>query len=139
MGFFQRWMYRLQQFMIGRYGLFDAFSKFLAAVYLVIAVLMMFVYSPALRVANSLLLIYIFYRLLSKNIVKRQQEEQKFLQISNRVTGKIRLYQRIRKDKGHKYFTCPSCKSTLRIPRPAKHKKIELHCTKCGNKFIKKV
>ena len=139
MGFFQQMIYKIQQFMIGRYGIFDAFEKFLAVVYLVLGVLTMFIFSPVLRIINTLLLVYILYRLLSKNIVMRQREEQKFLQIFDRASGKVKLWDMIRKDKTHKYFVCPQCKSMLRIPKPAAHKKIELHCTKCGHYFIKKV
>lgn len=139
MGFFQRMLYRMQQFMMGRYGIFDAFEKFLVLVYLILGVLTIFIFSPVLRVVNLILMVYIFYRLLSKNIVLRQREEQWFVHTFGRVSGKLRLWDTIRKDKAHKYFVCPKCKSTLRIPRPAAHKKIELHCTKCGHYFIKKV
>lgn len=139
MGFFRRLMYRIQQFMIGRYGTFDSFSKFLGAVYIFVAVVMVFIHWPFLQLLNTLLLVYILYRMLSKNIAKRQHENQVFLGKYNKALGKIQLWMRICKDKTHKYFTCPQCKSKLRVPKSEKHKTLELRCTKCGNKFIKKV
>ena len=130
-------VYKFQQFMIGRYGIFDALTKFLLVVYLIFGVLT--IWLPVFQIVNLLLLVFIFYRLLSKNISMRQRENQMFSRIFDRVSGKLRLWNTIRKDRTHKYFTCPKCKSTLRIPKPASHKKIELHCTKCGHYFIKKV
>lgn len=139
MGFFQQMIYRFQRFMIGRYAVLDSYTKFLLAVYLILGVLTVFLRTPVLRLVNSALLVYILFRMLSKNIPARRREEQKFLEIFNSVTGKLKLWDMIRKDKNNKYFICPQCKSTLRIPKLASHKTIELHCTKCGHYFIKKV
>ena len=42
---------------------------------------------------------------------------------------KVRWTQR----KDYKFFTCPACHTTLRVP---KHKgKINIVCKKCGNSF----
>ena len=38
--------------------------------------------------------------------------------------------------KDYKFFTCPSCKTTLRVPRG--HGKIKIVCRKCGNTFTGK-
>ena len=38
--------------------------------------------------------------------------------------------------KDYKFFTCPSCKTTLRVPRG--HGKIKIVCRKCGSSFTGK-
>ena len=35
--------------------------------------------------------------------------------------------------KDYKFFTCPSCKTTLRVPRGKG--KIEIVCRRCGSRF----
>lgn len=138
MRFLQQLFYKLQQFMYGRYGAFDAFSIFVAVLYILIAIVAQLARLPYLAIINYLLLLFILYRMLSKNISRRQRENQKFLQIFSMVTGKLKTWKMILTDREHRYFRCPKCSSLLRIPKSVKHKKIELHCKNCGNYFIKK-
>ena len=46
------------------------------------------------------------------------------------------LHERWVQRKDYKFFTCPSCRTTLRVPRG--HGKIKIVCTKCGNSFTGK-
>ncbi|MBO7290333.1 MAG: hypothetical protein J6U62_02605, partial [Bacteroidaceae bacterium] len=45
------------------------------------------------------------------------------------------LLRRI-KDRSHRYFRCPNCKQTVRVPKG--QGKINIRCPKCGESFIKK-
>ena len=81
----------------------------------------------------SVLAVIIFFRMLSKNLVKRRAENAKFLAwwypMKNRLAGmKAR-----RADKAHKYFTCRSCKTICRVP--VGKGKIVITCPKCGAKI----
>ena len=67
----------------------------------------------------------VIYRTLSRNIYKRQRENRCFRNIWVRLT-----------DRNNRYFNCPNCKQTIRVPR---HRgKINIRCPKCGEKFIRK-
>ncbi len=70
-------------------------------------------------------LVLAFFRMFSKNIYRRQAENQKWLNFWSRL-----------KDRNHRYFRCPHCKQRVRVPR---HKgKINIRCPRCGEKFIRK-
>ncbi len=46
------------------------------------------------------------------------------------------MIKKNREDHEHKYFLCPECKQTVRVPRG--HGKITITCPKCSHKFDKK-
>ena len=71
------------------------------------------------------LLIYSFFRMFSRNIYKRQRENRRFTQLWMRL-----------KDRNNRYFRCPNCKQTVRVPRG--RGKICIRCPKCGEKFTRK-
>ncbi len=83
-----------------------------------------------------MLLIYQTYRLLSKNIYKRRQENAKFVQIIKPLSKRIGLFKKSRKDKTHKYFLCPKCGQSVRVPKGKG--KITIACPKCHEKFSKR-
>ena len=127
----------LRRFMYGRYGSDQLNMAILVAAVLVSltnSVLTVFlrestVYSgivaPILSVIVYGLLIYSFFRMFSRNIYKRQRENRRFTQLWMR-----------RKDRNNRYFRCPNCKQTGRVPRG--RGKICIRCPKCGEKFTRK-
>lgn len=122
--------------MYGRYG-YDQFTGFLLGCILFLFILSFFVSSRILNALSLLLMIYIYFRIFSKNIYKRAAENEKYL----KTTGKIRKLFRIKKKtlgqrKYYRFFKCPKCKQTIRIPKG--HGRIEIKCPKCHYKFIKK-
>ena len=132
---------RVARFMQGRYGA-DQFSRFLSFAPLVLLVLSIALGSVANGIPGTVLwllalalMIFGLYRMFSKNIYKRQEENAKYLHISGKFTGFFRnLWQRIKDMRQYKYFKCPSCKATLRVPR---HKgKVQITCKKCGERFF---
>ena len=134
----ERWHFmkeKLQRFMWGRYGN-DRFNQFLLIVALVCLALSFF----GLRIFYVLalaLLVYVYYRMFSRNMSKRSAENQWYL----KKEMKMRSWWQRRKQlfagcRDYKIFKCPKCGQKLRVPR---HKgKIAIHCRKCGEEFIRK-
>ncbi len=126
---------RVARFMVGRYGV-DQLSKALLWVYLACAVMAIF-FEPFYLAALALV-VWMFFRVFSKNIYKRQSENQKYLQISGKVTGWFRLQKKkFSERKTHRYRTCPHCKATLRLPN--KKGKHTVCCPKCKKDFDVKI
>lgn len=129
----------LNRFMYGRYGS-DHLSRFLIIVFLVCAVLDIFVdnvyFSVLLTSWEFLLIICIYFRMFSRNVSKRYAENQKYLAFENkvrRVFGKAKYIQQQRKE--FHIYTCPQCKQKIRIPKGKG--KISVRCPKCGAEFVK--
>lgn len=127
----------LSRFMMGRYGV-DKFSFFLLGTYLVIAVINMFVRTPVITILELLLIAYVFFRALSRNVYRRGAENTRFLAIWGAVTGWFRRTgTRIREVRTKVYHKCPNCKATLRLPRrKGKH---TVSCPKCHRDFQIKI
>ena len=124
-----------RQFMYGRYGS-DELNMALLAAALVLSVLnsmfsavfrghaAMSVVTLCVSVVIYALLIYGIFRIFSRNIYKRRRENRKFLNFWNRL-----------RDREHRYFNCPQCKQTVRVPK--NRGKINIRCPKCSERFIK--
>lgn len=126
---------RLQRFMMGRYGM-DAFSKFLIIVWFVLWGIDLFINSGILSLLSIGLLIYMYYRMFSRNIQKRYQENVKYLNIKNRLLSKLRSEKSIMKQrKTHHIYKCPTCKQKIRIPKGKG--RICITCPKCKTEFTK--
>ena len=77
------------------------------------------------------------YRALSRNIAKRQEENQKFLQKTGRFRNSKESWQNKAEQKRQfKIFKCPSCGVKLRVPRGKG--KIRVTCRQCGATFEEK-
>ena len=132
---------KFYRFMQGRYGV-DQFAKFTMGVALVSIVLAIFVNTGSsagslLDMLGLVAIVYTYFRIFSRNISKRAQENQKYLS----ATAKLR--QRLNKEKNkmkqrkdYHIYTCPSCGQKVRIPRGKG--KIEISCPKCHSKFVKR-
>ena len=84
-----------------------------------------------------LVLLLIYFRMMSKNIARRREENGKFVRLRFKLAGCFRArHERWIQRKDYKFFTCPSCKTTLRVPRG--HGKLKIVCRKCGNSFTGK-
>ena len=130
---------KIGQFMYGRRGT-DEFARFLLIVTLVFIVLSWF-FRGVIQSLFSLLtiasLVYCYYRILSRDIYKRQKENAWYLQKKAAVQKWFRsLKDRWTQRKEYKFFRCPSCHSLLRVPKGKG--KILLTCRKCGNRFERK-
>ena len=85
------------------------------------------------------LLFYGYFRMLSRNIYKREMENNKFLAWKykhGKRNGFQQPYQNVDFER-YVYFQCPSCGQKMRAPR--KKGRIRVQCHSCGNSFEKKV
>ena len=126
---------KLIRFMIGRYGM-DQFSRFLMWATLVIMVIGTFTH-PIVYCVGFAGMIYMYFRIFSKNWTKRSAENQWYLRKSYAVRTWFDKKKKLWKlKKTHKIFKCPTCKQKIKVPKGKG--KIEIRCTKCDTKFIKR-
>ena len=133
---------KLARFMQGRYGN-DKLNNFLMKTFLVEFILY-FLLRGVSRGLSTLMyylgfatIIYVYYRLLSRNIYKRASENQAFLNKTANIRNKINSQKSIIKQrKTHRIYKCPTCKQKVRVPKGKG--KISIHCPKCDTYFIKR-
>ncbi len=136
---FSQFLYNARQntarFMTGRNGN-DQFN-----VFLMICSLLLILLSALLKGRLFLLVIallaYIYFRMLSRNVYKRQEENGRYLRLKYKLTSRFRLLgERWKQRRDFKFFVCPSCRATLRVPKGCG--KIKIVCRKCGTSFTGK-
>lgn len=116
-----------RNFMLGRYG-----SDKLNVALLVSGIVFMllgsilgkFAWAGVFTLLSYLVLIWCMFRMYSRNIDARRRENAAFLNFFSHM-----------KDKEHRYYRCPKCHQTVRVPRG--RGKINIRCPKCGEQFIK--
>ena len=117
-----------RRFMQGRYGT-DKLNTTILVVGLALSILQIIVPGPwakwVLMVLSYVCLIIAIFRMFSRNTYKRYQENRNYLRFLDRL-----------KDREHKYFSCPRCRQSVRVPKGKG--KIAITCPKCKEKFIKK-
>lgn len=120
---------KIVKFMQGRYGV-DELGRFMTGASLVVLILELFTRWYPLTFVFWAIFILIYYRMFSRDYGKRQQENQKFLNIRYRM--KTKWYQ----VKNYHIYRCPNCKQKIRIPRGKG--KIMVRCPKCYTEFPKR-
>jgi hypothetical protein len=126
---------RLIRFMYGRNGT-DALNRFLIWVYLIL-ILAGYLFKP-IHFLAILVAVWMFFRIFSKNLYKRQAENQKYLKIAGKFTGFFKLQKnKFRDRKTHRYRKCPYCRATVRLPN--KKGKHTVCCPKCKCDFNVKI
>ena len=124
---------KIRSFFYGRNG-FDDLAKHSLILSIVVFLIYGFLPQGILKLIFSLitygLMIYAYFRILSKKVYKRTQENKKYLGAINMT--KTRWKQR----KTHKFYRCPKCKTWLRVPKG--RGKITIACVKCSTKFDKR-
>ena len=132
MGFFRRLGAQINRrcalFMEGRYGT-DKLNMAILGVGLIFCVLAMFARFALLDLIftglSYLFMAWAIFRMLSRNTYNRYRENRNYLNFLQRV-----------KDRQHRYYECPRCRQTVRVPRGKG--KIVITCPKCAEKFQKK-
>ena len=127
---------KLMRFMAGRYG-FDPFGRATLIGALIVMVLSGLFESAILSLLAWALIIYTYFRLLSRNIYRRSAENQAYLEKTRGIrtwfnSQKSLMTQR----KTHHIYKCPTCHQKIRVPRGKG--RIEIRCPKCQTRFIKK-
>ena len=126
------WLGRLgtgiRRFMQGRYGT-DKLNMLFLGIGMVSCVVSLFLRQPQLRVwlvvISYAMVGLVLFRSLSRNVYKRYEENRRYLLLLDKL-----------KDRDHKYFTCPSCRQPVRVPKGKG--RIMITCPKCKEKFQKK-
>ena len=118
----------VQKFMAGRYGT-DKLNTWILVGGVIFCIVGMFMPVAAVKLALILsaygLMGWSLFRTFSRNTYKRYRENRRFLLLLDRF-----------KDREHRYFDCPKCRQSVRVPR--KKGKIAITCPKCKEKFIRK-
>ena len=129
----------MMRFMAGRNGN-DQLNLFLYAADAILLIAATLVRGQAGRwmwLAVLILLGYIYFRMFSKNLTKRREENGKYLRLRYSIQAGLKLRrEKWVQRKDYKFFTCPSCKTVLRVPKGKG--KIKLVCRKCGTSFMGK-
>ena len=133
--------YKLYQFMQGRRGI-DQFGRFLLLTAVVLMFLSLFLGKVPLLYALTYyaglaMFIYSYYRAFSRNIYKREMENNKFLAWKYKVTQGKGLGQWLQERKTYAFFKCPGCGQKMRAPRGKGT--IKVTCHGCHTSFNRKV
>ena len=135
MGFFRKLGNAIVRFMYGRNGM-DQLNRALFWVYIalwlagsILSVMGLDALSAIFNVVLYVLLVVIVFRMFSKNLYKRREENSKFLQKTWKIRSQIGGAKARHADKDHKYFTCKQCKTICRVP--VGKGKIIITCPKC--------
>lgn len=156
----QRLAYRLQAFMYGRNGV-DQLGWALLILGVVLNLIGNFTGLSLLCLLAYVPMGYALFRMFSKNLPQRQKENAWLLRLLHRENagyGNYSVYQsgsyqsrcqasnrarapfsgtlRQLRDREHKYFRCPKCRQTVRVPKG--RGTLRITCPKCGERFEKK-
>ena len=128
---------KLAQFMAGRYGN-DQLNRFISVISLVLMIAAIVLNGTRIGrlfwAVALVLLALVYVRMFSRNMYKRSDENSRYLRYRYKLTSKLRMIkERWVQRKDYKFFTCPSCKTVLRVPKGKG--KINIVCRKCGNSF----
>ena len=125
--------------MSGRNGN-DALNRFLLTADFLLILLSVIFSRSFSRFLMSLVIVLLgitYFRMLSRNLVRRSDENYKYLRLKEKVLVHFRLTkERWVQRKDYKFFICPACKATLRVPKG--RGKVKIVCRKCGNSFTGK-
>lgn len=128
----------MRRFMSGRYGT-DQYEKFLLWVTFILIIFSLFFHTVILETVVILLIIYTYFRMLSRNFSKRSLENERYLAAADKVKGffsggKGRSFKDRRT---YRYFKCPGCGQQVRVPKGKGH--IRITCPKCHTQFERTV
>lgn len=121
---------KLYEFLKGRNGA-DQLAKTSMYISILFLIINFFVKSTIISIISLLVVLYANYRVFSKDIKKRVEENQKFLKkVNPMIVPLVKLKNRTFGKEGYKYFDCSNCKQELRVPKGKG--KLKVKCPKCG-------
>ena len=128
------------RFMYGRNGV-DELARFESFLIWIPILLSIFIRVPIVQSFFSLLtvvlIVHLYFRVFSKNVSKRYEENQKFRNFRYNMAIKKNNFKKRREQRAiYKYFKCPMCKQQVRVPRG--HGKICITCPKCREEFARR-
>lgn len=126
---------KIKQAMVGRYGN-DFLNTALIILGAVISLLLSLFRVPYGGLVSLIPYGIAVYRMLSRSHAKRSRENIKFLELSAPWRSFLMKKFRQLQDKDHRYYSCPKCHNTLRVPKG--RGKIKISCPFCNKEFIKR-
>ena len=149
-----------RRMMIGRYGQMDQLNIFLFIIFLAVAVIRVIlnlvgklIFGVPLVSSIGYMILYIVYmvlfaieiavvvitllRMFSRNIPKRQQENQKFMNWKADLKDKKAFNEKRKqaRSEGKELFKCPTCRKQVRVPLG--RGRIEITCPNCHERFTR--
>ena len=127
---------RMARFMAGRNGndRLNLFILVLGIVFIILGIVFKKTAAGLFNILTLVALVIVYFRMFSRNIMKRQAENAKYMELRNKVISRFRvLRERWTQRNDYKFFRCPSCRTVLRVPRG--RGKIMIVCKKCGTRF----
>ena len=127
---------RMARFMAGRNGndRLNLFILVLGIVFIILGIVFKKTAAGLFNILTLADLVIVYFRMFSRNIMKRQAENAKYMELRNKVISRFRvLRERWTQRNDYKFFRCPSCRTVLRVPRC--RGKIMIVCKKCGTRF----
>ncbi len=129
------WRYKLQTFMMGRYGT-DSLNRFPMGAAMVLVILSIF-RIPFTYYLAILLLVAGYFRMFSRNTAAGYRENAWFLShTAGARRWLLKEKNRLSQLRSYHIYKCPSCKQKIRVPRG--RGRIEIRCRKCGETFIRR-
>ena len=128
------WREKLYRFFYGRYGL-DNLGKAMMLLYVVIAILNAIIglltSQYVLYILQLIILLIIFFRMLSRNISQRSRENWFY---EKHFGNAVNIFlKRIKEIKSKRYRKCPNCKAYARLP--IKRGRHSVKCPACHINF----
>lgn len=128
-------MYKFANFMRGRYGQ-DALNQALIYACCGLFLISFFIRNKYVVLAADVLWLTSLFRMFSKNIYKRQEENNAYLKLIEPMTKQVTVMKKQKADPMNRYYRCPTCSQIVRVPKG--RGKIEIRCPKCQSRFEKR-
>ncbi len=126
---------KIARFMVGRNGA-DELARFESIFVWVLLLISIFSRAWIFDLLTFAVIGHMYFRIMSRNVSKRYEENQKFVNFRYRIVVKWdKMKKRMAQRKTYKFFKCPTCKQEVRVPKG--HGKIEITCPKCRERFVK--
>ena len=136
MSFLRKLQYAFARMMQGRNGI-DNLGYTALWAGLIISLVDTLIGLGILGLLGTALYIYAIFRMFSRNVEKRQEENRRYVLFTIYWQKEVKLFfLRLKGTKEYKYFRCPSCKNRLRLRRGCGEKHIT--CPVCKHQFDQK-
>ncbi|OGO93244.1 MAG: hypothetical protein A2Y17_02655 [Clostridiales bacterium GWF2_38_85] len=129
----------LRKFLYGRYNKLDALNlTMLVSSFLVSLINSWFIVNSVISfilwLVSTVLCAFTILRILSRDVYKRSNENQIFINKTAPVSRTVKLIKVSYKErKTNRIVVCPNCKTMLRLPKGKKN--ILVTCVKCKSRF----
>lgn len=126
---------KFARFMMGRNGV-DELARFESIFVWILLLVSIFSRMWIFDLLAMALIVHMYFRILSRNVSKRYEENQKYVNFRyNAVVKWDKKKKRIAQRRNYRFYKCPMCRQEVRVPKG--HGKIQITCPKCRETFIK--